>query len=295
MVKISPPPPFLQQLILPILLVEGGCVRSELPELPGILHLSIDEAVEECRRASGGGVTTVCLFCAQAFRSPDGGAGRGTNSLIARGASAIRNALPHLRIISDVCVCSYTTHGHCLLTRGESFDSEWTAEELSQQALDHARAGVSAVMPSSMALGVISKARRLLDANNFSHVEVIAQTAKFASNYYRAFRSISGITDPEIDKSYYQISPQDRTTATSRLLQELRDGASAVMAKPILGYLDCVAALREETDVPVYGFLTSGESSLLASSYTREERTAVLERIFCAGADMVLTSLARDY
>ena len=296
------------QLVAPLFVVPGSGIRNPIPTLPGAFHLSVDRAVEETRMLADLGVGAVLLFGIPESKDPQGSGAWDPKGPVALAVRGIRAALPEYPIVTDVCLCEYTSHGHCGLLvdrRGTTeIDNDTTLELLAKSALCHAEAGADIVAPSDMMDGRVAAIRQGLDGRSFTDVAVMAYSAKFASAFYGPFRDAAGSTPSFGDRRGYQMDASNRRESLREVKLDIEEGADIVMVKPALTALDVIADVRREVDVPVAAYLVSGESAMIDFAAERglldgdRARLEALTALFRAGADIVLTywaeRIARD-
>jgi porphobilinogen synthase len=291
-------------LILPLFVVQESVLpaaREPMATLPGVDRLSPAEAVVEARAAAALGIAAVLLFGVPAEKDAEGSAAWDEDGVVQRCARALKEELPELLVITDVCLCEYTEHGHCGVLNGAGgIDNDASLELLARTAVSHARAGADIVAPSDMMDGRVGAIRAELDAEGFADTPILAYSAKFASAFYGPFREAAGSTPAFGDRRAYQLDPANGREALREALLDVGEGADMVMVKPALAYGDLIAALRRETGLPVAAYNVSGEYAMVktaAAAGALDERTAVLEiltSIRRAGADIVITYHAKD-
>ena len=293
------------QLVLPLFVSSGadGSVpqRQPISSMPGVERLSLTAAVEEARLAAQLGLGAVMLFGVPDAKDEQGSGAWDEEGVVQLAVRAIRAALPQLLILTDVCLCEYTTHGHCGVLREDgSVDNDSTLELLARTAVSHARAGADVVAPSDMMDGRVRAIREELDSEGFSETPILAYAAKFASAFYGPFREAADSTPAFGDRRGYQLDPANGREALREVQLDVQEGADMVMVKPALAYGDLIAAVRRETNLPVAAYNVSGEYSLVkaaAAAGYLDERTVVLEILTSlrrAGADVVVTYHAKD-
>jgi porphobilinogen synthase len=287
-------------LIYPMFVCPGEKVRQEIASMPGVFQQSVDQIVEECREVEALGIPGVLLF-----GLPETKDARGTSSLLAEGVvqravAAIRKANLQLLVITDVCLCEYTDHGHCgVLENGEVLNDE-TVAILAEQALSFARAGADIVAPSDMMDGRIAAIRRILDENKFPDTVILSYAAKYCSGFYGPFREAAQSAPQFGDRRGYQMDPANAREALKEVAMDLEEGADMVMVKPALAYLDVIRQVKDACKVPVAAYNVSGEYALVkaaAQNGWMDEKRVVLEiltGIQRAGADTILTYHAKD-
>jgi porphobilinogen synthase len=286
--------------IYPMFVCPGTNVRNEVSSMPGIYQQSADQIVEECREVEQLGIPGIIVF-----GLPDAKDARGTSSLAVDGVvpkaiEAIRKAKLKLLIITDVCLCEYTDHGHCGVIEHEEVANDATLEILAQQALTHARAGADVVAPSDMMDGRVAAIRGKLDDHKFENIPIMSYAAKYCSGFYGPFREAAQSAPQFGDRRSYQMDPGNAHEALKEVAQDLEEGADIVMVKPALPYLDIICIVRDRFDVPVAAYNVSGEYSMVkAAAHNNwiEEKRVVLEvltGIQRAGAGIILTYHAKD-
>ena len=289
-----------EDLILPLFVVEGSGIREAVPSMPGVHRHSVDRVVDEAKRVADLGVPAVILFGIPDEKDARGSGADDPDGIVQRAARAIAEALPSLCVITDVCLCEYTDHGHCGLLSGQAVDNDATLERLARTALSHARAGASIVAPSDMMDGRVAAIRRELDANGFEEVAILAYAAKFASAFYGPFRDAAESAPEFGDRRGYQMDPPNRREALREMQLDLEEGADMLMVKPALAYLDILADARREFRVPLAAYHVSGEYSMIKAAGERgwldadramEEALISIKR---AGADLILTYAAAE-
>jgi porphobilinogen synthase len=287
-------------LVYPMFVVAGGERRRPIASLPGIDHLSIDGAAEEAAAAAALGIPAVLLFGLPADKDDQGSGAWDDEGVIQLATRAIKAAHPDLLVITDLCLCEYTSHGHCGVLRGGSVDNDATLELLARTAVSQAAAGADAVAPSDMMDGRVGALRAALDDHGLGETPIMAYSAKFASAFYGPFREAADSTPQQGDRRGYQMDPANAREALREVALDVAEGADVVMVKPALPYLDVIRRVRETTDLPVAAYNVSGEYAMIKAAAAQgllDERAAVLEAltgIRRAGADIVITYHAKD-
>lgn len=287
-------------LIYPMFVCPGTNVRKEVSSMPGVYQQSADQIVEECREVEGLGLPGVILF-----GLPESKDARGTSSLSAHGVvqraiEGIRKANLKLLVITDVCLCEYTDHGHCGVIENGDVANDATLPILAAQALSHARAGADIVAPSDMMDGRVAAIRETLDEHKFSNIAILAYAAKYCSGFYGPFREAADSAPQFGDRRSYQMDPANAREALKEVALDLEEGADMVMVKPALPYLDIIRQVRDAFDVPVGAYNVSGEYAMVKAAAQKrwlDEKRVVLEiltGIQRAGADIILTYHAKD-
>jgi porphobilinogen synthase len=289
------------QLVLPLFVAEAGPPREPIPGMPGVERLSISEAVDEARTTAGLGVGAVLLFGIPAEKDAEGSSAWDAEGVVQLGVRALKGALPELLVITDVCLCEYTEHGHCgVLSADGTVENDASLELLARTAVSHARAGADVVAPSDMMDGRVGAIRAELDGEGFADTPILAYSAKFASAFYGPFRDAAGSAPAFGDRRGYQLDPANGREALRETLLDVAEGADMVMVKPALAYGDLIHAVRHATDLPVAAYNVSGEYAMVkaaAAAGHLEERAAVLEILTSlrrAGADVIITYHAKD-
>ena len=268
--------------------------------MPGVRQQSVDQIVEECREVAGLGLSAVILFGLPETKDAKGSSSLSASGVVQRAVEAIKKAKLNLLVITDVCLCEYTDHGHCGVIENGEVANDATLEVLAEQAISHARAGVDIVAPSDMMDGRVAAIRKKLDANSFSDVPILSYAAKYCSAFYGPFREAAQSAPQFGDRRSYQMDPANVREALKEVAMDLEEGADIVMVKPALPYLDVIGAVRERFDVPVGAYNVSGEYAMVKAAAQRgwlDEKRTVLELltgIQRAGADIILTYHAKD-
>ncbi|MGA9884264.1 MAG: porphobilinogen synthase [Candidatus Acidiferrales bacterium] len=287
-------------LVYPMFACPGKGIRTEISSMPGIYQQSPDLIVEECREVADLGIPAVILFGLPEHKDETGSEAADPNAAVQRSIDAIRKAKLDLLIITDVCLCEYTSHGHCGVVKDGEVLNDPSIELLANAALSHARAGADMVAPSDMMDGRVGAVRQKLDANGFTDVAILSYAAKYASAFYGPFREAADSTPQFGDRRSYQMDPANSREALREVALDLEEGADIIMVKPALPYLDVIRAVRERFDVPVAAYNVSGEYSMVKAAAKNgwiDEQRIVLEimtGIQRAGASIVLTYHAKD-
>jgi porphobilinogen synthase len=290
----------IEGLIYPMFVCPGTNVRREVSSMPGIFQHSVDQAVEECREVAGLGIPAIILFGLPEKKDASGSEAYSPDGAVQRAIAAIRKAVPDLVIVSDVCLCEYTSHGHCGVVEGEEILNDPTLDLLARAAVSHARAGADIVAPSDMMDGRVAAIRRALDAGGHVDIAILSYAAKYCSGFYGPFREAADSAPQFGDRRSYQMDPGNAREALREVAQDLEEGADMVIVKPALPYLDIVQRVRAEFDVPVGAYNVSGEYAMVKAAARNgwiDEKRVVLEiltGIQRAGADLILTYHAKD-
>jgi porphobilinogen synthase len=288
------------QFVLPLFVCPGEGIRRPIGSMPGNFQLSVDELVKECETARAAGLGGVILFGIPDKKDEEASEAYAESGITQRAVRAVKQALPKLLVITDVCNCEYTSHGHCgKIVEGE-VDNDATLEWLAKAALSHACAGADIVAPSDMMDGRVAAIRQKLDAHGFHKTAILAYAAKFASAYYGPFREAAESTPQFGDRRSYQMDPANGREAMHEMALDFEEGADMLMVKPALPYLDLIRQARERFPVPLAAYQVSGEFSMLMAAVERgwlEYERAMLETLTSirrAGADIILTYFAHD-
>jgi porphobilinogen synthase len=286
--------------VYPMFVCPGTKVRTEVSSMPGICQQSVDQLLEECREVEGLGIRAVILFGLPEKKDETGSEAAASHGAVQQAVQAIRKAKLDLLVITDVCLCEYTSHGHCGAVEGDKILNDPTLELLAKAALSHARAGADIVAPSDMMDGRVAAIRRKLDNNGFQDLAIMAYAAKYSSAFYGPFREAAQSTPQFGDRRSYQMDPANAREALREVALDIEEGADIVIVKPALAYLDVIRRVRERFDVPVAAYNVSGEYSMVKAAarngWIDEQRTAleILTGILRAGASIILTYHAKD-
>ena len=290
-----------QHLVYPMFVQLGEASRTPIEAMPGVERLSISHAVEEAGQAAELGIPAVLLFGLPAEKDEEGTGAYDDEGVVQLAVRALKEAHPELVVITDVCLCAYTSHGHCGVVREDGvIDNDLSLELLAKTAISHAEAGADAVAPSDMMDGRVGALRSRLDQEGHTDTPIVAYSAKFASAYYGPFREAADSAPAFGDRRTYQMDPANAEEAVREALLDVEEGADVVMVKPALPYLDVIRRVKEAVRVPVAAYNVSGEYSMIkaagAAGYL-DEKAAVLEGLTAirrAGADLVITYFAKD-
>jgi porphobilinogen synthase len=287
-------------LIYPMFVCPGQKARQEVSSMPGVFQQSADEIVEECREVESLGIPGIILFGLPEKKDARGMSSIAADGVVQRAIEAIRKAKLKLLVITDVCLCEYTDHGHCGVIEDGEVANDATLDILAKQAVSHARAGADIVAPSDMMDGRIGVIREALDEHKFENISILAYAAKYSSAFYGPFREAAQSTPQFGDRRGYQMDPANAREALREVEMDLDEGADMVMVKPALPYLDIIRRVRDEFDVPVAAYNVSGEYSMVKAAVQKgwldEQRvvTEILTSIQRAGAEIILTYHAKD-
>lgn len=290
-----------QSLILPLFLQEGETICSPIPSLPGHFHYSPDEVSRGIEEALSHGINKFLLFGLPASKDPEGSGAYAEDGIVQQGLRAIRQKYgKEVYLITDVCMCEYTSHGHCGILCGETVDNDKTLPYLSRTALSHVQAGADMVAPSDMMDGRVAAIRQLLDENGFENTPILSYAVKYASSFYGPFRDAAGSAPSFGDRKSYQMDCHNVREALKEAMQDTREGADLLMVKPALSYLDVIRAVKENTHLPLAAYSVSGEYAMIkaaAQAGLIDEYGVMCESavsIFRAGADILITYYANE-
>jgi porphobilinogen synthase len=287
-------------LVQPLFVVSGEGIRDQVPSMPGVERYSIAELVGEASELRSVGIGGVILFGIPASKDEAGSGAYDPEGVVQMAVRALKEAHPELVVITDVCLCEYTSHGHCGIVRDGEVDNDITIELLAQTAISQADAGADVVAPSDMMDGRIGAIRSQLDEEGHSNVAIVAYSAKYASAFYGPFREAAESTPSFGDRRGYQMDGANALEAVREAELDLAEGADVVMVKPAMPYLDVIRRVKDQTGAPVGAYQVSGEYSMLKAAAQNgwiDERAAVLESLTAirrAGADLVLTYFAKE-
>jgi porphobilinogen synthase len=288
------------RLIQPAFVVAGEGIREEVPSMPGIERFSISGLVEEAGEIAAAGIGAILLFGIPASKDDSGSGAYDDEGIVQMAVRALKEQLPELTVITDVCLCEYTSHGHCGFVRDGEVDNDISVELLAKTAISHAEAGADAVAPSDMMDGRIGSIRFQLDEEGHPETPIVAYSAKYASAFYGPFRDAAESTPEFGDRRGYQLDPANGDEAVREAELDLEEGADMLMVKPATPYLDVVRRIKDATAAPVAAYHVSGEYSMLKAAAANgwlDERAAALEALTSirrAGADAIVTYYAKE-
>ena len=289
-----------QDFIYPLFVTPGRGVREEISSMPGNYHFSVDQVEEEVREVADLGIPAVLLFGLPESKDPVGREAYSPSGVIQQAAQAIKKAAPSLMVVTDVCLCEYTDHGHCGVVEGNHIVNDLTLDLLCRTALSHVEAGADMVAPSDMMDGRVGAIRETLDAKGHVNVPIMAYAAKYASSFYGPFREAADSTPQFGDRRSYQMNPANAREALREVRLDIEEGADIVMVKPALPYLDVICQVRQMTDLPVAAYNVSGEFAMIKAAARLgwlDEMPAMLEALIGikrAGADIIMTYSAKE-
>lgn len=293
--RVSP-----DSLIYPLFLVEGENIKEPIPSLEGQWRYSPDRVWEEIEECLNAGVSRVLLFGIPAHKDACGSSAWDPNGVVQQGIRAIKEKFPQCYVITDVCMCEYTDHGHCGILHDHEVDNDKTLEVLAKTALSHVQAGADMVAPSDMMDGRIGAIREVLDDNGFTNVPIMSYSAKYASAFYGPFRDAAGSAPAFGDRRGYQMDPHNRREALKECALDVEEGADILMVKPALSYLDVIRECSDAFDLPMAAYSVSGEYAMIKAAGKAgliDEQRVMCESalsIFRAGADILITYFAKE-
>jgi len=290
----------VDNLIYPMFSIVGKDVKEPISSMPGIFQQSVGNIVAEAREVHSLGIPAVILFGIPAHKDPSGSSATQDDGIIQNTIRALKDALPELTVITDVCLCEYTSHGHCGILDGEEVDNDATLSVLVEEALSHVEAGADMVAPSDMMDGRVGAIREALDEEGHPQVPIMSYAVKYASGFYGPFREAAESTPSFGDRRGYQMDPANIREAIREATMDVEEGADILMVKPGMPYLDVISALRDQFDHPIAAYQVSGEYSMIKAASANgwlEEDRVVMESLIAlrrAGADLILTYFAKD-
>jgi porphobilinogen synthase len=290
----------VDDLIYPLFVVPGRSVRTPVPSMPGVFQLSVDELVKEAVETKALGIPAILLFGIPEAKDEAGSGAYAPDGIVQRAVREVKEKVGDLLVITDVCLCEYTSHGHCGLLKGGEVENDATLELLARTALSHAQAGADVAAPSDMMDGRVAAIRGTLDENGFSHLPIMAYAAKYASGFYGPFRDAAQSAPQFGDRRSHQMDPANSDEAMREIRLDIEEGADIVMVKPALAYLDVIVRARMEFDVPLAAYSVSGEYAMIKAAAARgwlDEERIMMEALVAikrAGADMIITYSAKD-
>ena len=288
----------VNDLILPLFAIDGVGVKNPISSMPGHYQLSIDNLAKTAKKAYKLGIPAIMLFGIPKSKDPLGTSAYAKNGIVQKATSALKNKIPDLVVITDVCLCQYTDHGHCGIVEGNIIDNDATLDLLARTALSHAKAGADMVAPSDMMDGRVAEIRNILDENNFSNIPIMSYSAKYCSAYYGPFRQAADSAPKFGDRRTYQMDPANAIEAIREVTMDIEEGADIIMIKPALPYLDIICRIRDEIDLPIAAYNVSGEYAMIKAADKMgwiDGKKVMMETLIAikrAGADMILTYFA---
>ncbi len=290
----------VNDLILPLFAIDGKGVKNPIASMPGHYQFSIDNLVKDAKEALDLGIPAVILFGIPEKKDALGTQAYAKNGIVQRAIKALKEKLPELVVITDVCLCEYTDHGHCGFVNGHIVDNDASLELIAKTALSHAQAGADMVAPSDMMDGRVAEIRGILDENDFSQVPIMSYAAKYCSAFYGPFREAAESAPQFGDRRTYQMDPANAREAIREATMDVEEGADIIMVKPAMPYLDIISRIRDEIDLPMAAYNVSGEFSMIKAAEKmgwidgQKVMMETLTAIKRAGADLILTYFAKD-
>jgi porphobilinogen synthase len=287
-------------LIYPLFACPGTNVRKEVSSMPGVFQMSVDQIVRECREVHSLGIPSVILFGIPEQKDDVGSEAYDELGIVQRSIHAIKKEVPELFVITDVCLCEYTSHGHCGIVRGTEIVNDESIDLLAREALTHAQAGADMVAPSDMFDGRVQAIRAILDEHDFRSLPIMSYAAKYASGFYGPFREAAESTPKFGDRRSHQMDPANSNEALREVEADIEEGADIVMVKPAMPYLDIVRRVKDTFGMPTAAYNVSGEYSMVKAAARLgwiDEQRVMMEMLTCikrAGADLILTYFAKD-
>jgi len=288
------------QMIYPLFVMPGKGKREEISSMPGVHRISVDQLGREAKECLETGVRSVILFGLPEKKDPMGSGAHARDGIVQRAIRELKNSAPDLTVVTDVCLCEYTDHGHCGCLIGNEVDNDATLELLALTALSHARAGADMVAPSDMMDGRVGEIRALLDENNFHMVPIMSYSVKYASAFYGPFRDAADCAPQFGDRRSYQMDPANSREALREATLDVDEGADILMVKPAMAYLDIISRLHDEFDLPIAAYHVSGEYAMIKAAAQNgwidgdRVMAETLLSIKRAGADIIITYFAKD-
>jgi len=290
----------VDNLIYPMFSIVGKDVKEPISSMPGIFQQSVENIVAEAREVHALGIPAVILFGIPDHKDPSGSSATEADGIIQNTIRALKDAVPELTVITDVCLCEYTSHGHCGILDGEEVDNDATLSVLVEEALSHVEAGADMVAPSDMMDGRVGAIREALDEEGYPQIPIMSYAVKYASGFYGPFREAAESTPSFGDRRGYQMDPANIREAIREATMDVEEGADILMVKPGLPYLDVISTLRDQFDHPIAAYQVSGEYSMIKAASANgwlEEDRVVMESLISlrrAGADLILSYFAKD-
>ena len=288
------------QLVYPLFVLPGKGQREEVSSMPGVFRLSIDQLQQEAKECLELGIRSVILFGLPEKKDAVGSGAYARNGIIQQAIKELKNKAPDLNVITDVCLCEYTDHGHCGCLQNNEVDNDATLELLAKTALSHAEAGADIVAPSDMMDGRVSEIRSVLDENSYHMTPIMSYAVKYASAFYGPFRDAADCSPQFGDRRSYQMDPANSREALREATLDVEEGADILMVKPAVAYLDIIRQLRDEFDLPVAAYHVSGEYAMIKAAAEKgwiDEKRVMAETLLSirrAGADIIITYFAKD-
>lgn len=288
----------INDFIYPIFVVEGENIKHEIPSMPDVYHYSIDKLEEEINEIKSLGIKSVLLFGIPNHKDEIASSAFDEQGIVQRAVRKVKEIAPEIYVITDVCMCAYTSHGHCGIIKDDYVDNDESLKYISKIALSHAKAGADMVAPSDMMDGRIGSIRQLLDENGFENIGILAYSSKYASNYYGPFREAANSAPQKGDRKSYQMDYRNKNEALREVELDIRQGADMVMVKPALAYLDVIRSVKDRYNAPLVAYNVSGEYSMLKNAVSQNllSEEVIMETLIAikrAGADLIISYFAR--
>ena len=290
----------VDDLICPLFVRPGKGVKNPIPSMPGQFQFSVDNLIKEAKVIHDVGIPAVLLFGIPKTKDKIGSEAYARDGIVQKAIRSLKDAIPQLIVITDVCLCEYTSHGHCGVVKGNDVDNDATLDLLARMALSHAEAGADMVAPSDMMDGRVGAIRKKLDDQGFTHIPIMSYAAKYASSFYGPFREAAESAPQFGDRKSYQMDPANAREAMREIRLDIEEGADIVMVKPALPYLDIISRVRMECELPIAAYNVSGEFAMVKAAsqlgWIDEERVMmeILVSIKRAGADLIITYFAKE-
>lgn len=290
----------VNDMIAPLFIISGKKIKNPIQSMPGHFQLSIDNLVKEAKKIYDLGIPAIMLFGIPEKKDSLGTSAYAKNGIVQRGVNAVKDKVPDLIIITDVCLCQYTDHGHCGFMDGNTIDNDATLDLLARTALSHAQAGADMVAPSDMMDGRVSEIRECLDENRFINIPIMSYSAKYCSAFYGPFRHAADSAPKSGDRKTYQMDPANSLEAIREVAMDVEEGADIIMIKPALPYLDIISRIRDEIDLPLAAYNVSGEYAMIKAAEEKgwiDGKKVMMETLISikrSGADMILTYFAME-
>lgn len=290
----------VNDFIYPVFVIEGKKIKNEVSSMPGIFQFSIDNLSKECEQVSKLGIPAIILFGIPDHKDELGSGAYDDKGIVQKAIKTIKKDFPEIIVITDVCLCEYTSHGHCGIVKDGKILNDPTLKLLSAEALSHAKAGADIVAPSDMMDGRIAAIRRILDSNDFGEIPIMAYSAKYSSSFYGPFREAAESTPKFGDRKTYQMDYRNSDEAMREISLDISEGADIVMVKPALPYLDIIRRAKDNFNIPVAAYNVSGEFSIIKAGGEKgwvDEQKMMLEVLYSikrAGADVIISYFAKE-
>jgi porphobilinogen synthase len=287
-------------LIMPLFAIDGTSVKKPIASMPGQFHLSCDNIVKTAQAAKDAGVPAIILFGVADKKDPLATRAYASDSIVQRAVAAVKDKVPDITVITDVCLCAYTDHGHCGIVDKGIIDNDASLDLIARTALSHVQAGADMVAPSDMMDGRVGEIRQTLDEENYSHIPIMSYAVKYSSAFYGPFREAADSAPQFGDRKTYQMDPANSLEAIREATMDVEEGADIIMVKPALSYLDIIYRLKQEIDLPIAAYNVSGEYSIMKAGEMMgwvDARAMIMETLVSikrAGADIILTYSAID-